>query len=605
MPCVVPRGWNVRNAASVQLLLVLLVVLLATTMIDPTTPLPYAPPISALSLIPAQVLHRTTSSSSTQRQGKNRLRSSPSSSRGFLLIPSQVIQTELRDSSCSLESVSARDYSTVIPDPAASVTTTNGATDSHNCTMATTKSRKARRRRKKTTTNATTTTEPEADVSSPVYSSPPNEDGSPPLTIHVPPPCGGARDFPREGNLPDVYWRSVPLEHLRWHPRFVPLPPIVPTLNTLEDARQFRQDSWQWDALHSGRCTTSQAVACLGLLEPTAGEILKVPPSWRRGGRGAYQRLRQPPLRTLEEMNRVLCPIGDDPPSVMDTSGEPPVTNPWSDDAPSSQDPAARFFAAPYDFVVPDHERRRRQQLARRFGESGASMALRMAWGTAQEGTALLAALNYFAHRDPGFVMKEVGMCGAGLALNESGTLLIGASPDAVLCHSDGRIEACEVKNHCPFVVPFVKKGKSRHKGKPSKRYRLLERPLDGTVFSHYIPQLMMEMLCLGPMCRSAVMLRLTASKGALLLRLHRCDEWIQEMLHFLRKFQSDFVDQGVIPPPNFFLVSNDKLETARYKRFLNKTLELKNSVQVIGYIPAEQVQRLPNESPLFLDTKL
>jgi hypothetical protein len=91
-----------------------------------------------------------------------------------------------------------------------------------------------------------------------------------------------------------------------------------------------------------------------------------------------------------------------------------------------------------------------------------------MAWGSVQEETALLMALNYFSQNDPGFLMKEVGLCGAGLSLKQTSSLLVGASPDALLRHSDGRIEACEVKNHCPFVT-FIKNGKSLNSNKRFK----------------------------------------------------------------------------------------------------------------------------------------
>ena len=72
-------------------------------------------------------------------------------------------------------------------------------------------------------------------------------------------------------------------------------------------------------------------------------------------------------------------------------------------------------------------------------------------WGTAQEATSVLTALNYFTQQNPEVVLKEIGMCGAGLALNQTdgsspSSLLIGATPDAVIEHPDGTIEALEVK---------------------------------------------------------------------------------------------------------------------------------------------------------------
>ncbi|KAI2503284.1 hypothetical protein MHU86_11114 [Fragilaria crotonensis] len=88
--------------------------------------------------------------------------------------------------------------------------------------------------------------------------------------------------LPRFGNLPDIYWRAISMDHLRMHPKFDALPAHVGKLDCLEDVRNFRQDSWQWDALHAGRCTTSQASAALGFLEPEAAAVLQIPKSWQR-----------------------------------------------------------------------------------------------------------------------------------------------------------------------------------------------------------------------------------------------------------------------------------------------------------------------------------
>lgn len=61
-----------------------------------------------------------------------------------------------------------------------------------------------------------------------------------------------SRSSHRTGDMPDVYWRSIPMSHLRLHPNFVPLPlpSQISELPTKEHVRYFRQDSWQWDFLH-------------------------------------------------------------------------------------------------------------------------------------------------------------------------------------------------------------------------------------------------------------------------------------------------------------------------------------------------------------------
>ena len=71
-------------------------------------------------------------------------------------------------------------------------------------------------------------------------------------------------------------------------------------------------------------------------------------------------------------------------------------------------------------------------------------------------------------------------------------------------------------------------------------------------VLPHYVPQLMMEMLCVGHNCQSAVMIRQSATTGALVLRIKRDDAWIDEMLYWLNRFQTDFVEREVAPPENF-----------------------------------------------------
>lgn len=415
--------------------------------------------------------------------------------------------------------------------------------------------------------------------------------------------------FPLAGNLPDIYWRAVSMEHLRQHPRFRALkePHEITELSNLEDARSFRQESWQWDVLHHGRCTTSQAVAALGFLEPSVGEVLGVPQAWRRGGMGAFWRLTKKALRSLDEMNKVLC-VDEAVSVVSSSSGMPPVWTVPSDDNSSSAPKMS--FAADYDYELMESEVKDRKTRARKFSQNEElSRSIRMMWGNTQEASALLTSLNYFAKIDPNFVLEETGMCGAGLNLNTTqqlSSLLIGATPDGVLRHSDGRIEALEVKNHCPFYVNSFH-GKAKNSGGKMKRFGVGSRPFDDDksngVFSHYVPQLQMEMLCLGPDCRSAVMVRQTATIGALILRMHRDDEWIEEMLYWLHRFHIDFVEKDLPPPKNFFWDAVGKEDRARYRRFVNKTKEIRNSlVEIVARIPNDEVQRMGEDAPLFLD---
>lgn len=394
------------------------------------------------------------------------------------------------------------------------------------------------------------------------------------------------------------------MEHLRHHPHFVALPPpeTIASLDTLEDVRMFRQDSWQWDALHEGRCTTSQVAAGLGLLEPKAGRVLDIPASWRRGGRSTFHRLQQRPLRTLQEMNDVLC---EGATSIRVSS--------WTANAdkgpfwvvPTAPKVGSEYpFAAKYLMKITPEERRRRRHTAKQYAANGLFMSVRMTWGSVQEATSILTALNYFWKQNSGVVLKEAGMCGAGLIVNQTdaeSSVLVGASPDAIIYHPDGTVEALEVKNHCPFV-PATYYDK---KGDTGQRYAVRQMPFrNPSVPPLYVPQLMMEMYCIGPECRSAVMVRQTATNGAVILRLRRDDQWIEEMMFWLRLFQSKFVSKDLPPPRDFFW--EDEELGDRYQRFVGRTKEISTKVELLQRVNHNEIQRVlatrRNITSLFLD---
>ena len=412
--------------------------------------------------------------------------------------------------------------------------------------------------------------------------------------------------YPTTGNLPDPWFRSISLPHLRLHPRFRPLPTRVPKLQTLEDVARFRQESWQWDALHRGRCTTSQAAGALGFLNPSAGQQLGVPTSWQRGGMGSYHRLRQDALRTVEDMNQAFYEPGMDH-AVVGDEEEDELEDDGGDSFPLWQQPSNNtHFDAEYLYEtgLPEYQRRKKA-IRERAGGEYLDRGIRMMWGNAQEATSVLTALNYFAKLDPNVVIAESGMCGAGLDCNTTsasshGGLLVGATPDGVIQYSDGRVEALEVKNHCPF---FSNRGRKRHQGR-IKRFSIGDRLThDGGVLPQYVSQLQLEMLCLGPHCTSAVMVRQTATQGAIILRMKRDEKWINEMMHFLNRFQTEFVVKESPPSYNFFWDNPDDLdEQARYRRFVNQTAQLRNSVEHVATIPNDEIQRVEGSAPFFLD---
>lgn len=494
--------------------------------------------------------------------------------------------------------------------------------------------------------------------------------------------------IPRTGNFPDVHWRAISMSHLRSHPNFQPLPPpsMINRLPTKEYVRYFRQDSWQWADLHTGRCTTSQAASALGFLEPKAAQFLGIPKSLQRGGTSAWDRLRHGPEeddQSLAAMEQILC----EGRSSLDNDE---VVGSWRPGARESERlwvPASRLridggatrtrpfpFAAKYIPNLTREELYQRKMYLKqqRHHLSPSPMKTRMQWGNAQEATSILTALNYFCGEDGGTTIHEVGMCGAGFDDEIDDPLLqgvkIGASPDAIISHGDGTVEVLEVKNHCPFVwnriSPHFTSGggaKKQHSNKSGSRqkknkgkklksnkddgqqsdegskqggqrdegaglpkhYLIRDFQLERKIPPIYIPQLMMEMLCVGDaidlddansksdssklICTSAVMVRQTATKGAILLRLERDEEWIQEMKYWLGKFKAEYVDTGIIPHDNFFY---DDDPDSRYQKFLRRTIQLSESVEQVAYIDHGRIQRMVldrgvgDESmiPLFLD---
>merc|ERR1740133_175492 len=91
-------------------------------------------------------------------------------------------------------------------------------------------------------------------------------------------------------------------------------------------------------------------------------------------------------------------------------------------------------FAAKYMVPITEEEHNKRRKEMKQLinsSSSGIRFSIRMIWGNVQESTSLLTALNYFWKLDNQAKMKEIGMCGAGLDINNTSTgLLFGATPD-------------------------------------------------------------------------------------------------------------------------------------------------------------------------------
>ena len=167
------------------------------------------------------------------------------------------------------------------------------------------------------------------------------------------------------------------------------------------------------------------------------------------------------------------------------------------------------------------------------------------------------------------------------------------------LCYGDNRVEALEVKNHCPF---FSNRGRKRKVAELSD-------------FLSVIDPLMTSMECFrntSRSCNGDAMLRSRMS-----LSCHGSADgdsgssdtsdttrwwmdWRDAVLATYR-FQHDFVDRSK-PPPTDFFGNGEKEDRSRYRRFVNLTLELRGKVKVVERILNEMVQCIEEDAPFFLD---
>ncbi|KAJ1409055.1 hypothetical protein B484DRAFT_195534 [Ochromonadaceae sp. CCMP2298] len=443
---------------------------------------------------------------------------------------------------------------------------------------------------------------------------------------------------PPRGSCANVYWRAIDLEDLRAHPLFRPLPQVV-LQHDPQSLSLFRQDSWQWDSLHEGRMTTSKASCCLGFYEGYASHYLGVPRSLQSHGRitRAWQQLSSKPPDSWDFLTadaREAAGAGGD--SSGDSSGDsggsvgvpgPPI---WrqraprqATDASPSTSPSPRpQVHFPYSLHRPPPSEQQLQEQKARCGRDTGSA--RMAWGRAQEATAVLTALNYFSSDQS--VVLEAGMFPLeALELNaqhqqwrqqrqrrgaHSGDVYdsldrwqaegslppLGASPDGILQHLDGSVEVLEVKCFSPFV-------RAQRGAVPVDDLMSVSMapPRQGPgLASWHVPQLQLEMLCLGAHCRSAVVVTL-AITGARVYRIERDDEYISEMLHLLRQFNRTYLTadptQQLCPPPNFLNPRSDAL----YRAFLDRTRALAACSRLLAELGAEEIQRSPHSADFFV----
>lgn len=410
------------------------------------------------------------------------------------------------------------------------------------------------------------------------------------------------------GNSPNIFWRAIPMWSLRSHPIYLRLPNAqeLDAVNGPQDFTLLRQDSEAWWTTHGGRLTSGSCAAALGFYEEKSAHILGVPSSLccHKKAVNVYRHLcKGPPAEGyIAAANAAL--VRD-----KQTTREARHRKVWQPQRGPSQ--ATRKWARDYTgrplYPEDDYE----DSDPSDWG--GSIVRVRMAWGSAQEATALLAILNWFQYKeDP----KAVGVGGLfksahpRVRLGECGmfsppplyigegiqSLELGASPDGVLIDTvTSQLQAVvEVKCHAPFHR--VSYGGSP--GPPPRgRFQVRNRGPSESLGPWHVAQLMLQMHCSG--ARTAFLLSLSALAGATVFELQRDDAFLEELLHFLGAFVRQFVAPGQPPPHNFFH------EDERYRDFLDRTVELAKNAQVVARIPESFIQRAAHGIGAFVDNPL
>lgn len=241
------------------------------------------------------------------------------------------------------------------------------------------------------------------------------------------------------GVHPNVTWRSVSDDHLCGHPLFTPLSKTSPSLpsgrlHPKAAIRCIPQHTYDWDSLHSGRLTTSKLAAFLGVYEASPSARLKIPRSLRGHGKavnafahlGGDSRGRGAAAtgRVLDKMTNggaslndlaainatiaataglvntdVLCstvlqglPLELAPESPCGRWGSHPSSSP---DSRISPGPTSHLYR--YRHNGSDDTNRTsgmQEQDLSRLSRVHSSMDARLQWGSEQEATAVLVALN-------------------------------------------------------------------------------------------------------------------------------------------------------------------------------------------------------------------
>ncbi len=406
----------------------------------------------------------------------------------------------------------------------------------------------------------------------------------------------------------NVMWRAIPMDDLRRHPLYIPLHEAGPEIiSSTKDVSKFRQSSYQWNILHTGRLTTSLVAGSLGLLESKASTQLDVPKSLRgsQAVQAIYHLLDDP----IDDYNAL---INTNITGYSAASRSADVS-PWKF---KSDKKIEKFANNAYCVYRPRPAASGGKRLMSSINEA------KLSWGNCQEATAILVALNYFkdtakiseiglnafenvlqADASPHFQASEWLQIKEWMAAGQLPPL--GSSPDGMIHHHNGTAECLEVKCLSPFTLS------------PDKKSMSLKTYVPAKVATFHVPQLMFHMLCSGT--SSVVLVTLTAQKGARIYRVHRDNELISLMLYFIKLFYTSYVvparnTRSKLPssekliPRNFFFErprnSTDNFgyssdDTDKYLRLLELIRTTTDRAELVADVDQLEVQRSPGREEL------
>lgn len=221
-------------------------------------------------------------------------------------------------------------------------------------------------------------------------------------------------DGPSSGFKANVAWRAVEMNDLRLHPLFKELEVTENIqVQSAQDFSRFRQDSWQWDALHQGRLTTSRAAACLGFYEVKAGQAMTIPSSLLGHERtlGSWQVLMETAPQDWSYLNENKNNVDSESMSKgqKGSSGTSSASS-SSATAVSSRSiwkPSVNGGSKRFPFAYTPMKGSDRAHIPLLYPNPRSA---RLAWGSTQEATGILVLVNYLHSLGRGSTVSESGL---------------------------------------------------------------------------------------------------------------------------------------------------------------------------------------------------